>query len=440
MDCEKFESTLLDELYDELDEVTSAAAKRHVGGCARCAALLSGLKATRRVAVLSIVEPPADLEDRILAAAREAQKVVPLTRRASRAISWAGSWAMRPQTGMAAVFLLMTGLSALLLQGKHGARSASPVTVSEQGEPVPSAAAGSLARAPATTLDEMKSATAVAAAPALPTEASASALRGSSDLLMDGVSSKAHAAGRVNVPTKPAPPMEVARGSLRDKDDSLNAPALGGGGLARNAYATGPAGAGAGAPAAPPSPRAAAPPPAFEPSSPASLESQLSYGGGGAGTSTGGATNGFSVAMAAYNAGDYGTATTQFDALAATGDLGSALWAARSVRRGSGCAAAAPRFDQVARAGTGTAPGYDATFEGAQCYRQLGQADLAQTRFRSLLTVTSYVDRAKNELAQMGPNASTKQRAKAAQQQAAPTQQASPPPQATATTLPVDAK
>ena len=54
MDCEKFESTLLDELYDELDEVTSAAAKRHVGGCSRCASLLSGLKTTRRLAVLPI--------------------------------------------------------------------------------------------------------------------------------------------------------------------------------------------------------------------------------------------------------------------------------------------------------------------------------------------------------------------------------------------------
>src|ERR1700734_36757 len=123
MDCEKFESTLLDELYDELDEVTSAAAKRHVGGCSRCASLLSGLKTTRRLAVLPIVEPPAGLEDRILEAAREAQKVVPLTRRASHVVSRAGSWAMRPQTGMAAVFLLGIGLSALLLQGRHAAPS-----------------------------------------------------------------------------------------------------------------------------------------------------------------------------------------------------------------------------------------------------------------------------------------------------------------------------
>jgi len=89
MDCEKFENHLIDELYDELDEVTSAATKRHVAGCARCASLLSGMKATKRLAVLPLVEPPADLEDRILAAAKEAQKVVPLPSRASRMISWA---------------------------------------------------------------------------------------------------------------------------------------------------------------------------------------------------------------------------------------------------------------------------------------------------------------------------------------------------------------
>src|SRR5215472_5901459 len=119
MDCEKFESTLLDELYDELDEVTSAAAKRHVAGCARCASLVSGLRATRRLAVLDRVEPPADLEDRILAAAREAQKVVPFKLRASHAISWAAQWAMRPQTAMAAVFLLMIGFVTLLLKVRN---------------------------------------------------------------------------------------------------------------------------------------------------------------------------------------------------------------------------------------------------------------------------------------------------------------------------------
>src|SRR5262245_57484328 len=141
MDCEKFESTLIDELYDELDELTSAAAKRHVAGCARCASLLSGLKATRRVAVLPILEPPADLEDRILAAAKDAQKVVPMKRRVSNAISWAGSWAMRPQTAMAALFLLMIGSSALLLRGRAMKAPASAnMTVSAEGSPAPSAA------------------------------------------------------------------------------------------------------------------------------------------------------------------------------------------------------------------------------------------------------------------------------------------------------------
>src|SRR5689334_16837021 len=106
MDCEKFEATLMDELYGELDELTSAAAKRHVSGCARCAALIGGLRATRRVAAIPRVEPPPGLEERILAAAGAATpKVVPLRGRLARAVSMAGSWAMRPQTAMAAVFL-----------------------------------------------------------------------------------------------------------------------------------------------------------------------------------------------------------------------------------------------------------------------------------------------------------------------------------------------
>jgi hypothetical protein len=69
MDCEKFESAMMDELYGELDELTSAAAKRHIAGCARCASRLGGLRATRRVATIPMVDPPPDLEERILAAA-----------------------------------------------------------------------------------------------------------------------------------------------------------------------------------------------------------------------------------------------------------------------------------------------------------------------------------------------------------------------------------
>lgn len=423
MDCEKFESTLLDELYDELDEVTSAAAKRHVGGCARCASLLSGLKATRRVAVLPIVEPPADLEERILAAAREAQKVVPIGRRASRVISWAGSWAMRPQTGMAAVFLLMTGLSALLLRGKHPAPPAS-MSVHEQGEPVASVQTTTLERPPG---DSVEPKAPAAAAPVLaPTPAQSVA---ASDSVLDGYLGRGHAA--------PAPRSKAA--AIADRDDAPSALAAAPVANAKRStvYAPGGPGGGGGASAAAAAPAPAAPP-ASPPSPPAFASEAVDLSvASGAGQAQAPSNGSFANAMAAYNAGDYGTATTLFDGLASSGDLTSALWAARSVRRGSGCGAAVARYDQIARAGAGTTAGYDAVFEGGQCYRQMGQWDSAQTRFRSLITVPSYVDRAKTELAQMAPRPAAKPQMKAGAQQQAPATQQASPPAATANKVPV---
>lgn len=137
MDCEKFDSHLIDELYDELDEVTHAAMKRHTESCARCSGVLSGLRATREVGILPLVEPSDDLEDRILEAANAAQLKVPWQRKAMRAIAWAGSHAMRPQLAMAAVFMLIIGSSLLLLRAKPGSPGAAPVRVTEHGEPVP---------------------------------------------------------------------------------------------------------------------------------------------------------------------------------------------------------------------------------------------------------------------------------------------------------------
>lgn len=138
MDCEKFESLLIDELYGELDEVTSAAVRRHAAGCARCGALLSGLRATRKVAALPMEEPPGDLEDRILSAVREQQKVLPFKARASSVLSRAGAWAMRPQTAMAAVFLLVIGTSFVLVQSRKQVSTASS---NAEGMPMQAAAA-----------------------------------------------------------------------------------------------------------------------------------------------------------------------------------------------------------------------------------------------------------------------------------------------------------
>ncbi|MDP9001673.1 MAG: hypothetical protein M3O46_16360 [Myxococcota bacterium] len=137
MDCEKFESALIDELYGELDELTSAAAKRHIAGCARCSARIGGLRAARRVAAVPLDEPSNDLEDRILRATGRASTASP-RRRWAHVLSMAGSWAMRPQTAMAAVFLVMIGTSVLLLRGKSPRAPASAdVTVTEHGTPAP---------------------------------------------------------------------------------------------------------------------------------------------------------------------------------------------------------------------------------------------------------------------------------------------------------------
>ena len=140
MDCDKVESAIIDELYGELDEVTSAGVRRHVAGCSRCTTLLSGLRATRRVAVLQMVEPPPDLERRILQATGTDPIMAPAVRRISRVVSAAGGWAMRPQSAMAAVFLVMLGASVLLLRGRSSRAPASAeMIVTEKGTPAPAA-------------------------------------------------------------------------------------------------------------------------------------------------------------------------------------------------------------------------------------------------------------------------------------------------------------
>src|SRR6185369_9796448 len=146
------ESLLIDELYGELDEVTSAAVRRHAAGCARCGALLSGLRATRKVAALPVEEPSIDLEDRILSAVREQQKVLPFRARMANFVSRAGAWAMRPQTAMAAVFLLVIGTSFVLVQSRKSAHMASQSAFSE-GAPVQAGAMATASAAQAFAMD-----------------------------------------------------------------------------------------------------------------------------------------------------------------------------------------------------------------------------------------------------------------------------------------------
>src|SRR3954469_19725024 len=134
MDCEKFDQHVIDELYDELDELTHMALKRHVEGCSRCAPILAGLRATRDVGILPIEEPSDDLEARILDAVAVAQQKTPWPRKVLRGLAWAGSHAMRPQLAMAAVFVLVIGSSLLLVRARPGSVQVTAVT--ERGSPV----------------------------------------------------------------------------------------------------------------------------------------------------------------------------------------------------------------------------------------------------------------------------------------------------------------
>jgi hypothetical protein len=350
MDCEKFESAMMDELYGELDEVTSAAVKRHAAGCTRCAALLDGLRATRRLAALPMMDLPEGLEARILSLTQETHVVVPLRRRVARGISLAGAWAMRPQTAMAAVFLVMIGTSALFLRGrpmKDAASVSAPVTVTEEGSPA---------------LEP--NATALVAASAAPAAGPA----GSAMTLLPPVG---HDDGFGH-----ALPRSVT--ALRDKDKEDDEQATRG---------------------APSPPAAAAAP----------VDTPLAGGvsGGGAGAVAGDlaraqasekkAPSAFDSAIQAFQAGHFDDAARAFEALAPK-DPNAALWAARSLRDGKGCRAALQRFDQAAQAAAGTPTGWDALLEGARCYRAVGQPNQARTRLSALLNVDSHKDAARKEL------------------------------------------
>jgi tetratricopeptide (TPR) repeat protein len=133
MDCERFDRIVLDLLYDELDELTAAAARRHLDHCSRCRGIASGLRATREVGALPLVDPPEGLELRILEAERRVREGLPLRQRLGRAVSVLAGYAMRPQLAMAALLLLAIGGSLVFFRGRPGDRD--NISVTERGVP-----------------------------------------------------------------------------------------------------------------------------------------------------------------------------------------------------------------------------------------------------------------------------------------------------------------
>lgn len=353
MNCSDYESLMMDELYEELDPERSAQLAQHKGECAACRQAALDLRAFKADLQVPAVEIPAGLHERIMAkvdaaidGAHEADGSAPANLTPAtpanlnagstdakvlrprwgmaRVISTAGAWAMRPQTAMAAVFLLMVGSSAWLLRGQR--QEAAARVELEQGAP--------LGAEPEQASSE----------PSPEAEREAHGLGGAG-----GRAPAAPAAAA------PAPPADLAR-----LDDGLADP------VTRKRAAT----------------------------APESLDKEL----GEEKAKGKGESGGFAEAMAAYRAGRYDDATAGFDALARQGDRNAELWAARAVRDGHDCRTALTRYDHLGSTAMGTAPGNDAIFEGALCYRRLGQIESSTQHFQRLLAYEGYSQRARAEI------------------------------------------
>jgi TolA-binding protein len=133
MNSDKFDRIVLDLLYGELDELTTAAAKRHMDQSARAREIFAHFKATRQLSVLPTHAPPTDFEVSLMERERRTLAELPLHHRIGRIISMLAGYAMRPQLIMGALLLLMIGSSLMFLRARPGMHSA--VQVTERGAP-----------------------------------------------------------------------------------------------------------------------------------------------------------------------------------------------------------------------------------------------------------------------------------------------------------------
>ena len=379
MDCEKFDQIIIDAVYDQLDELTLAAAKRHADGCKHCQAAWSGLRATRKIGILPLVEAPVGLEPRIMQAARDAHRNLPWPKRVGRAISWAGSYAMRPQMAMAALLLLMLGSSIIFVRAKPDRSGAlSRISVTERGVPEQSAeeprvgmpaapddrvpVGGRLARR-----DEERGSPGwpnlpapapFAAAPEGPrgTEGEARPLRG---LDKSATADEAPAA--------------------RSKTGIAAAPLAADGDLGLNAGSQ---------------------------HSAAGAEKKRDQGLGSAGLAQGGGStqgqDAFSAATDLFNAERFAEAEKAFDDIAGGGSKDAAkaaLMAAKSSEKAYGCGKAAPKYETAAARYGSSSSGADALWGAANCYKSLSDYDDARRLYIQLRNVAGYRDRAEDQLA-----------------------------------------
>jgi hypothetical protein len=313
VDCENFDRIVLDLLYDELDEIISAAVHRHLAHCTRCRRISSRLRATREVGTPPLLDAPPRLAERILSAERTATSLLPLRQRVGRTISILAGYAMRPQLAMAALLLFMIGASLLLLRARPGERES--IHVTERGVPEPYA-------------DN------VAILPVLDQD---------------------------------RPPANETETRRRGKAS----------------------------PSRPPSAPAAAA--AVEPPEPEAGAGAAANAASDAGTPQ----SAFQSALTAYHDQHYTLARELFDRAAAGGGAEApkaALFAARSIKRASGCSDAVERFKLLSTKFAETEVGLDATWDAAECFRDLGLIEAARKGYSALLDVPRYKARARAAL------------------------------------------
>ncbi len=336
MDCEKFDRIVLDLLYDELDELTAAAARRHMEHCVRCRSIGSGLRATREVGMLPLVDTPEGLELKILEAERRATDLLPLGKRLGRGLSLLAGYAMRPQLAMAALLLLMIGSSLLFLRAQPNARD--HAFVAERG--VPESDNDSV---PATA---KKPSSAVALAPE---------------------------AARAAKPSAHSDDVAPRRERLADSKAEAHAAA----------------------PAAAPAPQLdnAEQQFAAEPAPEDKADDGTNEGAGDTDAS-------YNAAVAAYRDGRYSEAEKRFASIAGQGGThaaSAALYEVQALRMVSGCPVAAPRFDEVHSRYPGSV-GSDAAWQAADCFRSLGDVAHARQDYQDLLSDPNYKGRAQEAL------------------------------------------
>ena len=349
MDCEKFDRIVLDLLYDELDELTSAAAKRHMEHCTRCRSIGAGLRATREVGMLPLVDAPDGLELRILEAERHATELLPLGKRLGRGLSLLAGYAMRPQLAMAALLMLMIGSSLLFLRAQPGDRE--HVLVTERG--VPESDNDSVAVMPKK-VDSLANESARAGArPSLRSD--------------DGAPRRDRAAA------EPKPEARLQAAPAEALPAAAPPPAALGGGVAQDL---------ANAPADD------------------KAEEVASEGAGDTDAS-------YNAAMAAYRDGRYSEAQRRFAGIASQGGAhaaSAALFEVQALRMVSGCPSAAPRFEDVHSRYPG-AVGNDAAWQAADCFRSLGELSRARQDYQDLLSDPNYKGRAQDAIAELDQRA-----------------------------------